>query len=228
MVGGINELEDFRVDEKKYPIRFVEDLEFSLKNDTCFVEYEEENESQGTQLGCKCEYAPLVDNLMNQLHDECPWSYEFIKKKEKVEDGCSEGNKLGTSHSKQKNGRCLCKSSNRILVSSILYLKRVEKLSTKYRFDLILSLKVRKKKKLSSSSSRSSYKEKEAVSLLVGSKASGSNEDWKNWMVVHGKPQEVVDDFCVIGKSIGLNIKGVLINDDEGNTWCANGDFNAI
>lgn len=46
----------------------------------------------------------------------------------------------------------------------------------------------------------------------MGSKASSSNEDWKNWMAVHGKPQEVVDDVCVIGKSTGFKIKGDCSN----------------
>lgn len=45
LVGGINEVKDFLVGGKKYPIRFVEDLEFGLGDDTCLVAYEEENES---------------------------------------------------------------------------------------------------------------------------------------------------------------------------------------
>lgn len=40
LVGKINEVEDFWVDGKKYPIRFVEDLEFRLTDDACLIEFE--------------------------------------------------------------------------------------------------------------------------------------------------------------------------------------------
>jgi len=35
---------------------------------------------------------------------------------------------------------------------------------------------------------------------------------WKNWMVLHVMPQEVVDDACEVGKSIGLKVNGVIAN----------------
>lgn len=78
LVGGINEVEDFLVGGKKYPTRFVEDLEFGLGDDTCLVEYEEKNESQGTESDCEFGDAPLVDNLVNQLHVEFTFYRFFI------------------------------------------------------------------------------------------------------------------------------------------------------
>ncbi|CAI8616744.1 unnamed protein product [Vicia faba] len=57
LLREINEVEDFWADGMKYPIKFVEDIKFGLADDTCLVEYEEENESQGTELGCEFEDA---------------------------------------------------------------------------------------------------------------------------------------------------------------------------
>ncbi|KAI5433986.1 hypothetical protein KIW84_021007 [Lathyrus oleraceus] len=104
--------------------------------------------------------------------------------------------------------RCSRKSRNRKIVSSVLDLKRVARLSNKYRYAFIHSLKGRTKKKTSSGSLRSLSKEKNGISLSVRSKVSSLNEDWKNWMALHGKPQEVVDDVCEVVTSIRLKVKG--------------------
>ncbi|KAI5409281.1 hypothetical protein KIW84_054915 [Lathyrus oleraceus] len=56
----------------KTEVIFLEDLEFGLADNMYLVEYDEENESYGTELDCEFEDVPLVDNLMNQLQVE--WS----------------------------------------------------------------------------------------------------------------------------------------------------------
>ncbi|CAI8587063.1 unnamed protein product [Vicia faba] len=47
------------------------DLDFGLAYNTCLGEYEEENESQGTEPICEFEDMPLVDNIINHLDTEC-------------------------------------------------------------------------------------------------------------------------------------------------------------
>lgn len=91
----MNEVEDFLVDGKKYSIRFVEDLEFGFADDACLVEYEEGNESQGSELGCELEDVSLVENLVNQLHVE--WSTCVNEMRMSEEERAQEVSKLKTS-----------------------------------------------------------------------------------------------------------------------------------
>jgi len=53
--------------------------------------------------------------------------------------------------------------------------------------------------------------------------SSGNSDDLKNWMVLHGKPQEVTTDVCEVGKAIKLkfnrdgdNMFNVLSKKGEG------------
>lgn len=72
LVGEINDLDDFWIDGKKYAIHFVENLEFDLANNACLIEYEEDNESHDTDIGCEFDDALVIDKIVNQLHAD--WS----------------------------------------------------------------------------------------------------------------------------------------------------------
>jgi len=61
----------------------------------------------------------------------------------------------------------------------------IDGFEAKDKYDLIYSLKGTKKKKVISSSSMSFAGNKDGVSLSMGSKSLGTNDDWKNWMVLH-------------------------------------------
>jgi hypothetical protein len=34
------------------------------------------------------------------------------------------------------------------------------------------------------------------------------NNDWMNWLVLHGNKNKAIDDVCEIGKAVGLKFKG--------------------
>ncbi|CAK8532887.1 unnamed protein product [Lathyrus sativus] len=124
-------------------------------------------------------------NLKENSGWEGPWSYDFIKKKE-TEDGVNSNVKESTnSLSKSEKGKCICKSQNRKCISSVIDLKRVARLSTKDRYELIRSLKGGKDGIFSRSSLGSFSKENK---------------------------KEVIGDVCEVGKAIELKIKGYCSN----------------
>jgi len=55
-----------------FSIRLVEDLEFSLAEDACLVEYKADNASHCSEPVCMQDDVPLVDTLVDQLQAE--WS----------------------------------------------------------------------------------------------------------------------------------------------------------
>jgi len=44
----------------------------------------------------------------------------------------------------------------------------------------------------------------EGVSLSTGTNSLETNEDWRNWVVLHGNLKEVEDDEYEVGKIIGV------------------------
>jgi len=91
---------------------------------------------------------------------------------------------------------------------SILDLKKIKRLSHKDRSALIHSIKRNKKFKEAMKSSKElskvSAKIGKGVLLSAGSDSSATQEDWKNWIVLHGKKEEVDDDVRRLGKMIGV------------------------
>jgi len=94
---------------------------------------------------------------------------------------------------------------------SLLNLKRISRLPVKDMYVLIQAIKQLNKKKNVSRVSQSSSEAKGGVSLSNGSKTTGST-DWKNWMTLQGKPNEVAVDVCDVGKSIGVKVNVACTN----------------
>jgi len=66
----LNGVDDFYIDGSKFTIHLVEDLEFSLAEDACLVEYEADNVSHCSEPAGLDVNEPLVDTLVDQLQEE--------------------------------------------------------------------------------------------------------------------------------------------------------------
>ena len=136
-----------------------------------------------------------------------PWSYNVCKKKGLIMGESAvpnvfinERNRQMTSHDgnkKSKGTRC---------DPSLLNLKHIVRLPVKDRNKLIRAIKKLNRKQNATKVPCPSLKCKGGVSLSNGSKSSGSSTDWKNWMILHGTPKEVVADVCDVGKVMGVKV----------------------
>jgi len=87
-------------------------------------------------------------------------------------------------------------------------LRRIAILPTKEREDVLRALKrnVQKRKGLVGDSQAHVFSK---VNVVKHSESQTSvNNDWQNWLVLHGTNKVVNDDVMGIGKEIGLNFKG--------------------
>ena len=84
-------------------------------------------------------------------------------------------------------------------------LKRIARLSDKDRKEVLRVLQRNKKRgKMVSNAHKSKSND---ASTTVDSQSSVNN-DWENWLVLHGKGKNKADDVCEIGKIGGLKFKG--------------------
>jgi len=138
-----------------------------------------------------------------------PWSLEWVSRHNKVEARKSislqtkETRKIIASAprgTKKKGGGYLRHCARR--------LKHIVHLSDADRKEVLCALrKNTKKRKLVSGGSQTNVS-MSTNSSLSGSQASVNNNDWPNWLVVHGNDRVQSDDVRGIGKTVGLNFKG--------------------
>lgn len=94
----------------------------------------------------------------------------------------------------------------------LLDLKRVAKLSTRDRLDLIRSLKSGRKNR-DPGKVKLSRETVEGVSLSAGSSFSSVNKnEWTNWMIFHGNPKQVEEDISAVGKVTRAKYDGECSN----------------
>jgi len=66
----LNDVVDFWIDGRVYPIHVIKDLDFGFAVDACLSEFEVDNKSQCSTPNCFQEEEPLVDALVQQLKDD--------------------------------------------------------------------------------------------------------------------------------------------------------------
>jgi hypothetical protein len=132
-----------------------------------------------------------------------PWSIEWANRHKCASSGAvrplsterSDPTSSGVSktHKMKGNGYiCHCAQN----------LKRIARLSDKDRREVLRALR---KGVTELSKDKVTYS---ATSPISGSQALVNNNDWTNWLVVHGNEQVLSDDARVFGKVVGVNFKG--------------------
>ncbi|MCI38980.1 sulfate transporter, partial [Trifolium medium] len=85
---------------------------------------------------------------------------------------------------------------------------KVAKLPAKDRREVLKILKRNVCRRKGGKSINRSCKVLHQSSSEAASSSVSINNDWKNWMVMHGDERMVVDDVWGIGRAIGMNFKG--------------------
>ena len=99
-----------------------------------------------------------------------------------------------------------------IVKKSVGFMKKVARMSE---HDWKQILHVLKKQERCKKARKGKHHSKEAgTSTFESSKNSNSsvNNDWENWVILHGKSQMVVDDVKAIGKTVGLKFNSDTVN----------------
>ena len=91
-------------------------------------------------------------------------------------------------------------------------LKKVARLSFKERRAVLKVLKTRAQRRKKSVNTHSVSGVPIQASSDEGSSSDSVNKDWNNWVVLHGKEKEAVEDVWGLGKAIGLHYGGDIHN----------------
>jgi len=163
---------------------------------------------------------PSVDKRLVKRTSSCPpgrlrnikagsWSLEWVNRHKRVEAGKATSLQSKDTRkviaaaprgSKKKGGGYLRHCARR--------LKHIAHMSDADRKEVLQALRKNiKKRKLVSSGSQANVSVPDN-STQSGSQASVNNNDWSNWLVVHGSDRVKSDDVRGIGKMVGLNFKG--------------------
>jgi len=145
---------------------------------------------------------PGWQEIMNQS----PWSYNVCKMKglvtgEKAVSSLPAKDKTLNNISIERHKLPKAHGSNSD--TSLLNYKGIARLPMKDRYRLICAIKQLNRKKMA----RSSSEFKGGFSLSCGSKSTRSTTEYTNWLVLHGKPNEVAADVAAVGKAMGVKIK---------------------
>jgi hypothetical protein len=149
-----------------------------------------------------------------------PWSLEWLQDRalgdagvifsatKRVKNGSAEGN---TQIRDARPGQTK-KRAGGLLRHSIYSLKRVARLPTKEREEVMRILRKnerrRKKRRLANQpGTTGSQRSSKGVTT-----SSSVGNDWKNWVVLQGNDDVVADDVTEVGKSIGVTFKGDKAN----------------
>lgn len=71
LLKEINVFEEVWIDGQMIPIRIIEDVDFGFVEDACLFECEDDNNSKHSVPECLKEDEPIVDALVQQIHDDC-------------------------------------------------------------------------------------------------------------------------------------------------------------
>ena len=235
----LNDVVNFWIDGRVYPIRVIEDLEFGFAVDACLSEFEADNKSQCSAPGCFQEEEPLVDALVQQLKDD------WIKNSNEVPGDVNDPEISRSIHGEVKHSETKVDSSSnsiknpaacvqgeggvnisevsqkslskrRKVAPSLQGLKKIVRLSESDRMALIRSLKKSKhskRNKVKGKTFKATSSKNNVASLTAGSGPSTNSNDWKNWVSLHGDAKDVESDVLDVGESIGI--------------WCKN-SFQAL
>ena len=136
-----------------------------------------------------------------------PWSLEWVKSRKNASLGAASkpNNKVSVSTSgahgvtKKKGGGYLRHSA--------LTLRRFARLSDSDIRAVLRALR-RNSKHRKVGSRASKAKDTSKVASTTSTSQTSVNNDWNNWLVLHGNDKVLAEDVCAIGRSVGLKFSG--------------------
>ena len=140
-----------------------------------------------------------------------PWSLEWVKSHKSVSMGAPFKPKHKVASRSSGVQRGTKKKGGGYLRHCALNLKRIARLSDKDRREVLRALRrTSNHRKAGRGESKAKATWKEASSN--GTSQTSVNNDWTNWLVLHGNDKVLTDDVCEIGRTVGLNFGGDQYN----------------
>jgi len=136
-----------------------------------------------------------------------PWSLEWVKSHKSVSMGAASKPKYRVAAKSSGVPRVTKKKGGGYLRHCALNLKRIARLSDKDRREVLRALRRTTKHRQAGSG----VSKAEVTSKVTSSNAtsqSSVNNDWTNWLVLHGNDKVLSEDVCEIGRIVGLNFSG--------------------
>jgi len=137
-----------------------------------------------------------------------PWSLEWVQRHKDVVIGDA-SNKVPNGTFKSTSGahRVIRKKGSGYLRHCAQNLKRIVRLSDEDRKQVLRALrKTHRRCKVASGASKDKLISND--SSFVNGSQNSVNNDWTNWLVLHGNDKVLSDDVRDIGKAVGLNFQG--------------------
>lgn len=138
-----------------------------------------------------------------------PWSLDWVKRKNLVDASANISSNSSTINKSDSSGvqKISKTKGGGYLRHCALSLKRIARLPDKDRKEVLRALqRAVKKRRLASDVSKSKVISNEG-SAQSNSQTSVNN-DWSNWLVLHGNKKVVDEDVLGIGKTVGLKFNG--------------------
>lgn len=137
-----------------------------------------------------------------------PWSLEWVRRHQQVVAGDSKQRfNLVDKKSNSITNRVTRRKGSGVLRHCAHKLKRIAQLSEEDRKEVLRALrKTNRRRKVHSVCSKD--KEISNDSSSVNGSQSSVNNDWMNWLVLHGNSKVMSDDVKGMGKAVGLSFKG--------------------
>ena len=136
-----------------------------------------------------------------------PWSLEWVTSHKSVSLGATSKPKNKVTVKTSGVQRVTKKKGGDYLRHSALNLKRIARLSDSDRREVLHALRrTTKQRKAGSGVSKAKVTSKVASSNCTSQ--TSENNDWSNWLVLHGNDKVVTKDVCAIGRTVGLNFSG--------------------
>jgi hypothetical protein len=141
-----------------------------------------------------------------------PWSWEWMRDHNHESAGvifsaskrAKKGGPNGGHHMREGQAVDNSRKVGGVLRHPVHNLKKIARLPSKDRGEVLKALgKCVRRRRSGDRSNPASHASSEESSV-----SGTGNNDWTNWVAVHGNDQMVVDDVCGIGKTIGVSFMG--------------------
>jgi len=165
----------------------------------------------------KCQFRKVLidDKKLAKRASSCPpgrvasgpWSLEWVKSHKSVNMGAASKSKNKVVAKSSGVQRVTKKKGGGYLRHCALNLKRIARLSDKDRREVLRALR-RTTKNRKAGSGVSKAKVSSKVASSIDTSLTSVNNDWTNWLVLHGNDKVLSEDVCEIGRTVGLNFSG--------------------
>jgi len=136
-----------------------------------------------------------------------PWSLEWVNSRKSVSLGAASKPKNKVTGRTWGVHKITKKKGGGYLRHSALNLRCIARLSDSDRREVLRALR-RTTKHRREGSGASKAKDTSKVASSNSTSQTSMNNDWSNWLVLHGNDKVLSEDVCAIGRSVGLKFSG--------------------